>query len=470
MRLGLLGSIGVVLATVAGCGGSDLMLPGSGTAVELQLVRGNNQTGLAGAPLAEPLEVKVVDDRGNPVSGHAVTFALDTDAPGAQLDPENSQSGGDGIAQSRWTLGATTGTQSVVARVTRGGAAEPLEVRFNATVGAAGASRVELVSGDTQSATVGTALPDPLIVRVTDGFGNPVEGVAVSWSAEDGSVDPASSLTGPNGQAATSWTLGSSTGSHSAAAVSPGVGGPPVTFRATALAGGADRLVRVSGDDQSAAAGAELGAPLIVQLLDQAGNGIPNRAVTWVVATGGGTAEPGTSSTDDAGRASTRWTLGPGGGLNTLNAVVSGVGVVGFGATATSGGGGGGGGGGGEGGGGGSTAIRLQFLVQPGDTEAKNRISPPVEVVVLDQSGNRVTDREMEVRLELSSLQSSSDEDDEHGPDHRGKLKGHSTVRTQGGVARFSDLEVDRQGEYLLRASAQGLPPVDSDPFEVRGD
>lgn len=445
MRLGHLGRIGVVISALAGCAGSDLVLPGNGTPADLQLVNGNNQTGPAGSQLARPLEVRVLDDRGNPLTGHAVTFALDTDAPGALLDPASARSGGDGVARSRWTLGAISGTQSVVARIIRDGGSEPLEVRFDAIVGAAGASRIEPVSGNDQTATVGTALPDPLTVRVTDGFGNPVEGVPVSWSAEEGSIDPASSLTGPDGRAATSWTLGASTGTHSAAAASPGMGGSPVTFVATAVAGGADRLVPVSGDDQSARAGAELEDPLVVRLLDQAGNGIPNRAVTWVVAGGGGTAQPGTSSTDDEGRASTRWTLGPAQGLNTLNAVVSGVGVVGFSATATDGGGG-------------SIATRLEFLVQPTDTDEDQRISPSVEVVVLDQSGNRVTDREFEIKLELRR-----DGD-------RGKLKGDRSERTQAGVARFPDLEVDRDGEYRLRASADGLPSVDSDRFEVQDD
>jgi hypothetical protein len=118
---------------------------------------------------------------------------------------------------------------------------------------------------------------------------------------------------------------------------------------------------------------------------------------------------------------------------------------VGFTATATSGGGGG------------SSASRLEFLVQPSDVEEDKRISPPVEVVVLDQAGNRVTDREIEVKLELST-------------DGRGTLKGHRTERTQAGVARFSDLEVDREGEYRLRASADGLPSVDSNRFEVHDD
>jgi hypothetical protein len=67
-----------------------------------------------------------------------------------------------------------------------------------------------------------------------------------------------------------------------------------------------------------------------------------------------------------------------------------------------------------------------------------------------------VTDQEVEIKLEL------------RGDD--GKLKGDSDHRTQSGVATFDDLKVDRQGDYRLRASADGLPSVDSDQFRVRED
>ena len=438
---GLLGSFSVVLATLVGCGGNDLVLPGTGTAATLELVNGDNQTGLAGSPLAQPLQVKVVDDRGDPLSGHTVAFALDTDAPGARLDPESVRSSRAGIAQSHWTLGGRSGTQRVVARVARDGSADPLQVSFSASVAAGAAKRIVRGGGNDQSAEVGDRLADPLVVRVTDGFDNPVAGVSVNWAAEEGSVDPASSVTGSDGVAQTSWTLGATTGTQSATASSSALDGSPVHFSAEGRAGGADELERVSGDDQSARPGTQLENPLVVELLDQAGNAVPNRAVTWVVATGGGSADPVTSTTDTEGRASTRWTLGPGEGRNSLNAVVSGVGFVGF--TAT-----------GAGGGGGSSASRLAFQRQPSDAEEDERIRPPVEVVVLDAEGERVTQGGFKVKLELTG----SDD---------GKLKGQREENTRAGVATFDDLKVDREGEYRLRASVDGLPPVDSDEFDI---
>ena len=140
--------------------------------------------------------------------------------------------------------------------------------------------------------------------------------------------------------------------------------------------------------------------------------------------------------------ASTRWTLGPA-GTNTLNAVVSGVGFLTFTANATSGGGG--------------QPDHLAFRVQPSRTEEDKKIEPPVEVVVLDQNGDPVTGEEIRVNLELIG------EED-------GRLRGDTSERTQSGVATFSDLKVERDGDYRLRASADGLPSIDSETFEVFED
>ena len=219
-----------------------------------------------------------------------------------------------------------------------------------------------------------------------------------------------------------------------------------MTFTATALPGSPTTVILVSGNNQSARPGEELPSPLVVRLVDDAGNGVPDRAVSWIVATGGGNVSSATSNTDEDGRASTRWTLGGSAGQNTLNAVVSGVGVVGFTATASSGGGGGGGG---------STTNRLVFRVQPSDTKEGRTMSPSVEVAVVDQAGNLVTDREFPIKLELL--------------DDRGRVRADGTAATSSGVATFT-IRIDRRGEYRLRASTDGLPSVDSDGFEVERD
>jgi hypothetical protein len=403
-------------------------------------VQGDGQTGTAGQPLADSLTVQVTDFEGNPVSGQRVAFVLGADVPGAEISPDTARTGSDGIAAARWVLGSTSGLQSVIARVV---GLDQLAVTFEATVAAGGAARIEGVSGDGQSAPVGTSLSDSLVARVLDGSGNPVAGATVEWSAAQGSVDPVSVVTGSDGRAATFRILGPTTGTQTTTATSAGLSGSPVTFTSTAGPGGADRLVKVSGDNQRAPAGSELSNPLVVRLVDGGGNGIPDRAVTWLVGVGGGSVSATTTNTDGQGEATVRWTLGSGAVTNTLNAVVSGVGVIGFTAVATSGGGGG------------VQPAQLTFKVQPSDTKKKDRISPAVEVVVLDRDGHQVTSGDLEIKLELTG-------------DGEGNLKGHKTQRTHSGVATFSDLKVDKEGDYRLRAVADGLPSVESDRFEVK--
>lgn len=458
-RFRAFGGLGLLLGTfllLAHCGGDNLTLPSETAPANLELLDGNNQSGAAGEPLALPLVVKVTDRRGLPAPSQRVAFLVATEAPGALVVPDTAETAGDGRAQALWTLGGVSGVQSVVARVV---GLDGVEVRFDAVVGSSGAARIESVSGDGQTGAVGTALDDSLVVRVLDRFGNTVAGVSVDWGAEQGSVDPASVVTGADGRAATYRILGSSTGDQTATASSLGLEGSPVTFTSHAVAGSADRLVKVSGDNQSAAPGAELSNPLVVRLVDEAGNGVPNRPVSWVVGAGDGSVASTNTNTGSDGEASTRWTLGST-GTNTLNAVVSGVGFVTFTAQAVSGGGGGGGGGGdgGDGGDGGSAQPdRLEFRVQPSETKEKKKITPPVEVAVLDQQGNLVTSGSIEVKLDLVG-------------DRRAKLHGGSKEQTRSGIATFSDLSVDREGDYRLRASADGLPSVDSDRFEVKDD
>jgi len=419
-------------------------LPSETGPADLVMVDGDKQNGAPGEKLTNPLVVMVTNRRGDPVPGQRVAFTMLTEAPGAVLNPDTAETAPNGQAEAHWTLGNVSGTQRVVARLV---GLNQFEVPFEATVGSGGAARLQMLKGDDQTAAVGTPLDDSLVVRVVDRFGNPVAGTTIEWESERGSVHPGTVVTGSDGRAATYRILGSSIGSQTATASNRNLEGSPVTFTSHAVAGSASELVRVSGDNQAAGPGTELPDPLVVRLVDRDGNGVPGRAVSWVVGAGGGHVESPNSTTDGDGESRTRWTLGSA-GTNTLNAVVSGVGVVAFSATATSVGGGGGGGGGG------SEPARLEFRVQPSNTREKRKIAPAVEVEVLDQDGNRVTSQEIEVKLDLIG-------------ERDGKLKGHRRERTESGVARFSDLSIERNGDYRLRASADGLPSVDSDEFEV---
>jgi hypothetical protein len=69
-------------------------------------------------------------------------------------------------------------------------------------------------------------------------------------------------------------------------------------------------LRTVSGDGQEAAAGAELPQPIVVQLVDQAGEPLAGVTVRFDITSGGGQLTATTAVTDAQGHASTRWRLG----------------------------------------------------------------------------------------------------------------------------------------------------------------
>ncbi|HUP52670.1 MAG TPA: plastocyanin/azurin family copper-binding protein [Longimicrobiales bacterium] len=91
------------------------------------------------------------------------------------------------------------------------------------------------VSGSGQTAEISEAVPNPLVVSVTQDRG-PVAGIMITWgvTAGGGSVDPTSFTTSAAGTASTTWTLGSSAGANTVQASATGVTGSPVTFNATA--------------------------------------------------------------------------------------------------------------------------------------------------------------------------------------------------------------------------------------------
>lgn len=128
-----------------------------------------------------------------------------------------------------WTLGSVPGVNVLEALVT--GLSTP--VRFEATAVAGAAAAVEKVDGDGQESAVGATVPLDPAVRVTDAFGNPVEGVTVTFTADrGGSASPPTVSTGADGVASTAWTLGDA-GANTLTATVAGLAS--VTFSATAV-------------------------------------------------------------------------------------------------------------------------------------------------------------------------------------------------------------------------------------------
>lgn len=80
-----------------------------------------------------------------------------------------------------------------------------------------------------------------------------------------------------------------------------------------------------TGNEQRAAPGALLPAPLVVRVVDAAGVGVPGTQVSFSVTAGGGTVEPASALTDARGEARAAWRLGVAAGEQTLAAASAGL-------------------------------------------------------------------------------------------------------------------------------------------------
>lgn len=72
---------------------------------------------------------------------------------------------------------------------------------------------------------------------------------------------------------------------------------------------GPDRIVKVSGDEQTGAAGEPLADDLVVRVIDGAGNPVPEVRVEWSVEEGAGEVRPDVTETDAGGEAEARLVL-----------------------------------------------------------------------------------------------------------------------------------------------------------------
>jgi PKD repeat protein len=390
--------------------------------------------------LGDSLVFEVTDAQSRPIPGVQVTFELTAAGPGADILPDTAETNGAGQAYTRMVLGTTVGAQIGVARVVAAEGVQTPSTEFQVIAVSENANEMAAFAGDNQTGPVGSTLPLPLVVQVTDVFGNPVSGVSIAWSAEGGgSVSEATSVTDGEGKASVQRTLGPTAGPQATLATSGGLAGSPVSFAHIATAGNASGLSLVSGNNQTAQAGTRLPADLVVRLVDEIGNGVPGAAVTWVVGAGAGTVSPENGITDDAGYASAQFTLGPNPGQNRIDAVVSGVGVVNFTATATA-----------------AAPASLAIVVQPSATARNGQpLARQPVVQVRDAGGGNAATAGIAITAQLSG--------------GSGELQGtRQRLTDASGRATFTDLAiVGAQGTRVLVFTAPDFGGVRSNPVEV---
>ena len=142
----------------------------------LSVAGGNGQSAAVGSTLPLPLKVQAINPyTQNVFPGVTVTFS--DGGKGGVFNPSTGVTDSTGSALSFYTLPTKSNSYSLTASAT----GYPSAV-FTETALPGAASSIIIWSGNNQSAPVTTLLPNPLVVKVKDSYGNGVAGVQVSYS------------------------------------------------------------------------------------------------------------------------------------------------------------------------------------------------------------------------------------------------------------------------------------------------
>lgn len=282
-------------------------------------ISGDNQTGVVNGLLPDPLQVRLMDSAGAPVAGHDIAFVV-TQGDGSFDTNSTVKTDAAGYASITFRLGATAGLHVVEARAV---GAQNSPIRFTATA-MEPTLILQKISGDNQTATVGTTLPQPIVVQTRTQSGSIAPNVDVTFNVISGGGTMAGSPTqivrsDAQGEARVSWTLGQVSGQQ---VLNASVPGSSVDIHATATAGNPVQIDKVSGDQQPVIPGVPFGQPFVAKVSDAYGNPVQQHPVNFRITAGRGTlggVSRLTVHTDSQGSARVYWTpdpyLGP---TNTL--------------------------------------------------------------------------------------------------------------------------------------------------------
>jgi len=283
-----------------------------------------------GVPIEVPIRVRVLDANGNPVQSATVRFNVLTGA--GFFSADSTITNDQGFTEVTFTP-TSAGTVIVEARVE--GPAGTQRVQFTILVfnDPAVATSFEKVSGDNQSAAIGTVLPSPFVVRLLNADGFPVADVPVTFALgifQGDSAGVSASRSGPfvgqvvvfsdsSGFARAFARLGTLTGAFTftaSAAVGPASQRVTQThtFNAQATANGkVAQLIPISGASQTVVIDTlheredtlnfrgRDPQPMVLQAVDRFGNPVPNAVISWFVSDGGGRLGSATTTTDSNG-------------------------------------------------------------------------------------------------------------------------------------------------------------------------
>ncbi len=313
----------------------------------------------------------------------------------------------------------------------------------NIALAAGAAAQVIMVTQPSATAANGAVLATQPVVRIADAGGNFVLQANVPVTAAiatgGGTLGGTPSVnTDASGVATfTGLSITGVAGNRTLSFSSSGL--TPATSSAIAITAGAATTIAISaGDGQSAVVGAAVATPPAALVADQSGNPVSGVAVTFAVATGGGSLTGAAATSNASGIAAVgSWSLGNTVGANTLTATSTGLtgSPLTFTATATP-----------------AAPSALSITTQPPANAAVGAALSTQPVIQLkDQFGNDAAQAGVVVTASIFS--------------GGGSVAGGTTATTTaGGVATFSGLIVNGTAatSQVLRFTSGSLTAVNS--------
>ena len=214
-RMGVAAAL-LLLLPIVGCGGDEVEPEPTPVPTTVEITPDAVELLSSGATTG--LNAVVRDQNGKAMPNASVTWT-GSDAAVFTVAGDGLIATVTAVANGMGTVTATAGQASGTASVT--------VVQTPATL--------DLISGDEQEALRGTALAEPLVVRVTEQTGGVIPGVTVTFAPADersGSASPSEAVTDADGLATTVWTLGDARRQEMVATA----GELTTRFRATATA------------------------------------------------------------------------------------------------------------------------------------------------------------------------------------------------------------------------------------------
>ena len=278
----------------------------------VQPVSGQGQEGEVGSRLAGALVVRVHNEAQKPVAGAQIVWT----AENGQVSAASTLTDSAGLASVQWVLGRQAGPQTVRASL---GEREPVTFGATARPGRAVTVAVE---------------PSPIVltrggkararVVARDAFGNVATGRPVAVRVVDQAVAGVSTEQPEGGPEAA--FLNVNAGAPGTTVVTAEVEGATGNAVVMVTDNASTPVVTVGGGNgQTGTVGETASQPLVVRVVLADGTPVSGRIVHFVVTSGGGRVDPPSPATDANGNASTRFTLGPNAGTQTVVATVEGL-------------------------------------------------------------------------------------------------------------------------------------------------